>query len=164
MWSNKHTKWEDPFLRMIFLDLWKQIITTGDKTCLSLWGQSELGRHSWNSVSLCVSALSGPWSDTVYAAGRFITGIHYAVVQLYCTPACQLLIQPFCALKNSWYLQSYSKSKYIALRNFNTFQYISNNTNLSNNIKAWRVVRVVPAACYCCYDNHYCCWHSCHFD
>lgn len=51
--------------------------------------------ESWSTVSVFFSVQSGPCSDAVYAAGRFMPLCRSPG---YCTPACQLLIQPFYTL------------------------------------------------------------------
>lgn len=59
------------------------MINTGGKTpSYPVKMERDRTTENWNTASIFFSVQSGPCSDAVYTADRFITGVHYAVMQL----------------------------------------------------------------------------------
>ena len=71
-----------PLPSLILSALWRHMINTGGKTAAYQRRWRQRGRQWLGAEWVFLSVQSGPCSDAVYTPGRFITGVHYAVMQL----------------------------------------------------------------------------------
>lgn len=166
MWSN--TKWEEPFLRMIFFFESKSLQEV-KRLCPCEDGASRDDTELEHSFTLFLQPI---WAVVWYRI------CCWQIYNWYTLCSCAALQATVPLPASVWFsLSAHPRellntfnltAKYITQRNFNTcFKFnflLSNNTNLSKDIKAWRVFMGVPVSFYCCYNNHCCCRRSCSFD